>query len=154
MLALRYAALLMLVIWVGGLLALGAIAAPAIFDGWRRSPTRDGCWRARCSARSSGGFTGQLHRGDSWARCCWAGAGRAAPLRLARGPRHADVGREAYMTGRHRADREAAEGHAWRRQLPEGDARRVEFGRLRDVHCASTLAAPGGLMLIYWEIKE
>ena len=32
MLALRYAALLMLVIWVGGLLALGAVAAPAIFD--------------------------------------------------------------------------------------------------------------------------
>lgn len=32
MFALRYAALLMLVMWVGGLLALGAIAAPAIFD--------------------------------------------------------------------------------------------------------------------------
>ncbi len=32
MLALRYAALLILVIWIGGLLALGAIAAPAIFD--------------------------------------------------------------------------------------------------------------------------
>src|SRR5450759_4595307 len=32
MFALRYAALLTLVIWVGGLLALGAIAAPSLFD--------------------------------------------------------------------------------------------------------------------------
>ena len=32
MLALRYAGLLALTVWVGGLLALGAIAAPAIFD--------------------------------------------------------------------------------------------------------------------------
>ena len=32
MLALRYAALLALVVWVGGLVALGAVAAPAIFD--------------------------------------------------------------------------------------------------------------------------
>jgi hypothetical protein len=32
MLALRYAALLTLVVWVGGLLALGAIAAPSTFD--------------------------------------------------------------------------------------------------------------------------
>ena len=42
MLALRYAALLALVVWVGGLLALGAIAAPATFDvtAWRH--TADG----------------------------------------------------------------------------------------------------------------
>src|SRR4029453_3871755 len=32
MLALRYAALLALVVWVGGLVALGALAAPATFD--------------------------------------------------------------------------------------------------------------------------
>ena len=32
MLALRYVALLTLVVWVGGLIVLGAIAAPAIFD--------------------------------------------------------------------------------------------------------------------------
>src|SRR3982751_947778 len=32
MLALRYASLLALVVWVGGLLALGAIAAPVTFD--------------------------------------------------------------------------------------------------------------------------
>ena len=32
MLALRFAALLALVVWVGGLIALGAVAAPAVFD--------------------------------------------------------------------------------------------------------------------------
>ena len=32
MLALRYAAVLALVLWIGGLLAIGAIAAPAAFD--------------------------------------------------------------------------------------------------------------------------
>ena len=32
MLALRYVALLALVIWIGGLIALGAIAAPVSFD--------------------------------------------------------------------------------------------------------------------------
>ena len=38
MLLLRYAALLTLVVWVGGLLALGGVAAPAIFDVTRRAP--------------------------------------------------------------------------------------------------------------------
>ena len=32
MLALRYAAVLALVVWIGGLVALGALAAPAAFD--------------------------------------------------------------------------------------------------------------------------
>ena len=32
MLALRYAGVLALTLWVGGLLVLGAIAAPSIFD--------------------------------------------------------------------------------------------------------------------------
>ena len=41
MLALRFAGLLALAVWVGGLLALGAIAAPAIFD-VVASPGRDG----------------------------------------------------------------------------------------------------------------
>jgi hypothetical protein len=39
--------------------------------------------------------------------------------------------------------------------LPEGDARRVEFGRLHGLSTAVQLVPLlGGLMLIYWEIKE
>ena len=39
--------------------------------------------------------------------------------------------------------------------LPEGDPRRVEFGRLHGISTAVQLVPLlGGLMLMYWEIKE
>src|SRR5436190_582498 len=39
--------------------------------------------------------------------------------------------------------------------LPEGDARRAEFGRLHGLSTALQLVPVlGGLMLMYWEIKE
>ena len=59
MLVLRYAALLALVVWVGGLVALGGIAAPSIFDVIAARQVADGRdpLRARCSARCSRRFT-------------------------------------------------------------------------------------------------
>src|SRR5688500_14443483 len=42
MLVLRYAALLALVVWVGGLVALGGIAAPSIFDVIAQRQVADG----------------------------------------------------------------------------------------------------------------
>ena len=56
MLALRYAGLLALTVWVGGLLVLGVIVAPAIFDvlAARRCETR--CWRGRSSAKPCAAF--------------------------------------------------------------------------------------------------
>jgi hypothetical protein len=39
--------------------------------------------------------------------------------------------------------------------LPEGDARRVEFGRLHGLSTGLELIPLlGGLMLVFWEIKE
>jgi hypothetical protein len=39
--------------------------------------------------------------------------------------------------------------------LPEGDPRRVEFGRLHGVSTALQLVPLlGGLLLIFWEIRE
>jgi hypothetical protein len=39
--------------------------------------------------------------------------------------------------------------------LPEGDARRLAFGRLHGLSTALQLVPVlGGLMLMYWEIKE
>ena len=72
MLLLRFAAVLMLVVWVGGLLALGGVAAPAIFDvaAARTCPTA-GCWPAPSSARSSGAFTWSATRRDGAAARPW-----------------------------------------------------------------------------------
>ena len=52
MLALRYAGLVALTVWVGGLIVLGAIAAPSIFDVLAaRHVVDDGRARPDCGGR-------------------------------------------------------------------------------------------------------
>jgi hypothetical protein len=161
MLALRYAALLALVVWVGGLLALGAIAAPAIFDvtAWRH--TLDG----RVLAGAIFGETLRRFHFVSY------GAGGLLLLTLVArgvlGPRPRRFAwRAALATLMLAASLAAGTVVAWRiaavqhsidgsvSALPETDQRRIVFGRL---HALATglelIPIVGGLALIYWELK-
>jgi hypothetical protein len=161
MLALRYAALLALVVWVGGLLALGAIAAPAIFDvtAWRH--TTDG----RVLAGAIFGETLRRFHFVSYA------AGGLLLLTLAArgvlGPRPRRFAWRAALatlmlasalvsglvvTSQIESVQSAIGGPP--SALPPDDARRIEFGRL---HALSTglalIPIVGGLALMYWELK-
>lgn len=162
MFALRYAALLMLVIWVGGLLALGAIAAPAIFDVLAARPTDN----ARMLA---GALFGEILRRFHLASYA-AGAILLATLLLRRilGPRprrfawRAGLATLMLAASAYSGVIVAARIQALQRDigvapssLPAEDARRVEFGRLHGLSTALELVPLlGGLMLIFWEIRE
>ncbi len=161
MLALRYAALLALVVWVGGLLALGAIAAPAIFDvtAWRHTP--DGrvlagaifgetLRRFHFVSYAAGGLLlltlvtrGVL--GPRPRRFAWRAA--LATFMLA-----ASLVTGIIVAGEIASVQAAIGGSP--SALPPADARRIEFGRL---HALSTglelIPIVGGLALIYWELK-
>jgi hypothetical protein len=162
MLALRYVALLTLVIWVGGLLALGAIAAPSTFDVIGSRAIADGrllagavfgemLRRFELVSYGAGGLLlltlitrrilGPRPHRFAW-RCgivlamllASAYAGRVVATRIAQLQREVGVAPST---------------------LPESDARRIEFGRLHGLSTSLQLVPLlGGLMLMYWEIKE
>lgn len=162
MLVLRYASLLALTLWVGGLVVLGGIAAPSIFDvlAGRHVPE---------DRMLAGAIFGEILR-----RFHLLSYGCAAVLLstlLARGvlgPRPlkfaARLGIAAVMfaatlysglvVSSRIAKVQSAIG-ASPSSLPEGDPRRVAFGRL---HAASTglLMVPllGGLLLLFRELKD
>ena len=138
MLALRYAAVLALAVWVGGLVALGAVAAPAIFESSRRGRCRTaGCSAARSSARCCAGsiWCSYVCGGVMLVSC---GARRARARGRARSPfAPRDCGRDAGGTALYRIRRGTsistdAEGdrRGCPSSLPENDPRRIEFGRL------------------------
>jgi hypothetical protein len=162
MLVLRYAAVLALVVWVGGLVALGGIAAPSIFD----------VLAVRQAAEPrllSGAVFGEILRRFTLVSY---GAGAVVLLTLiARrilGPRpHRFAWRAgvaavmlaatAYggMVIASRIDQLRLSIGVAPSSLPEGDARRVEFGRLHGLSTALQLIPLlGGLALLFWEIKE
>lgn len=162
MLALRYAALLTLVIWVGGLLALGAIAAPSLFDVLAAKQIPE-------SRMLAGALFGEMLRRFHLVSY-GAGALLLGTLILRRvlGPRPRRFGWRAGLatvmlgasawSGLVVATRIAQlqqEIGVAPSSLPDGDARRVAFGRLHGLSTALQLVPlVGGLMLIYWEIKE
>ncbi|HET7698713.1 MAG TPA: DUF4149 domain-containing protein [Vicinamibacterales bacterium] len=162
MLVLRYAALLALVVWVGGLVALGGIAAPSVFDVIAERQLADGRvlsgalfgeMLARFTILSylSGGallLTLILRRilGPRPHRFAWR-AGITAVMLAASA--YGSI-RIAGRIGQLQREIGAAPS-----SLSEGDPRRVEFGRLHGISTALQLVPLlGGLMLIYWEIKE
>jgi hypothetical protein len=161
MLFLRFVALLTLVIWVGGLLALGAVAAPAIFDVLAAQP--DG---GRVLA---GALFGEILRRFHLVTYT-AGALLLGTLILRRvlGPSPRRFGWRAGLAtlmltaSAYSGIVVAGEIAGLQRQigaapssLPEGDARRVRFGRLHGLSTALQLVPLlGGLMLMYWEIRE
>ena len=161
MLALRFVALLTIVIWVGGLLALGAVAAPAIFDVLGLQPDHGRLLagalfgeilrRFHLVSYAAGVLllgTLMLRRvlGPAPRRFAWRAG--LATLMLA-----ASVYSGVVVAARiGQIQREIGVAPS---SLPEGDPRRVEFGRLHGISTAIQLVPIlGGLMLMYWEIKE
>jgi hypothetical protein len=161
MLALRYAALLMLVVWMGGLVALGAIAAPSIFDvlGRQAGGGRllagavfgETLRRFHLVAYAAGGLlilTLVVRRilGPRPKRFGWRLAIATVMLAAAVASGWYVAGRIALLQG--------AIGVA-PSSLAADDARRIAFGRL---HALSTglqlVPLLGGLALMYWELKE
>lgn len=160
MLALRYAALMAIVVWLGGLLVLGGVAAPAIFD---IAGTHAG------GRMLAGDIFGEvLRRFHHVSYVC----GLVIPLTLiARGvlgprPRRfaMRVALSVLMLAAvlysgfivlPRVERLQASIGVAPSSLAEGDARRVEFGRL---HALSTgvqiVPLLGCLMLLAFEMRD
>jgi len=162
MLALRYVALLTLVIWVGGLLALGGIAAPSTFDVLAARHVPD-------DRLLAGALFGEMLRrfeGVSYI------AGGLLLLTLVTrrilGPRpHRFAWRAGIATlmllasvcaGRVVATRIAQlqrDIGVAPSSLPDNDPRRIEFGRLHGLSTSLQLVPLlGGLFLIYWEARD
>jgi hypothetical protein len=162
MLALRYAALLALVVWIGGLLALGTVAAPAVFGVIGASGVQNarllagdvfgetlrrfalvtyGCGALLLLTLLTRGILGPRPR-----RFAWRAALAFVMLATA-------LASGIVVTGRINALR-AGIGVA-PSSLPENDPRRVEFGRLHGLSTGLQLIPLlGGLALLYWELKE
>lgn len=162
MLALRYAALLALLVWSGGLVAIGAVAAPAAFEAIEARGVAD-------SRAIAGAVVGEvLRRFHQVAYACGAVLILTLVARRILGPRPRRAGVRIALasimlaatvySGVVVAGRIAAlqqEIGAAPSSLPPGDPRRVEFGRL---HATSTvlLFVPiiGSLALVWWELRD
>lgn len=162
MLLLRFAAVLTLVVWIGGLLALGGVAAPAIFDVAAAQHVSDG-------RLLSGAIFGEILRRFD---LIMYGAGIVLLLTLVvraiLGPRPRRFAWRAALvlvmlatsaySGvflAHRIRQLQQEIRVAPSSLAIDDPRRVEFGRLHGLSTALHLVPLlGGLALIYWELKE
>ena len=162
MLALRYAALVAAALWVGGLIVLGAVAAPAIFDTIAARVVTDG----RILAGAV--FGEAFRRFHLFAYACAAVIIASLVARAALGPRPALLGLRLaiavamlgtalysgmVLSRQIERSRMAAAGAP--SSLPEGDPRRTAFGRL---HALSTLVQivplAGGLVLLFRELTD
>jgi uncharacterized membrane protein len=162
MLALRYVALLTLVVWVGGLIALGGIAAPAAFDVL-------GAQQAAGGRLLAGAVFGEVLRRFSFVSYA-AGVILLGTLvvRAILGPRPrrfawravvvllmlAATAYAAIVVAGHIHQLQLAMGVA-PSSLPVTDPRRIEFGRLHGLSTSLQLVPLlGGFALIFWELKE
>ena len=164
MLALRYAYLLALVVWLGGMVVLGAIVAPSVFQ---VLPVREPeAGRVLAGAV----FGAVLARFHVVAYVCGATLLLTLILMAVLGPRPAQFAVRAVLAGIMLAiavySGVAVLGSVSRLQqeigadvapssLPDGDARRVRFDGL---HLLSTrlmmINMVGALVLLYWEARE
>ena len=163
MLALRYAGLLAITLWVGGLLALGAIGAPAIFD---VLAARHVAGDRVIAGAIFGEILGRFHL---WAYACSVVLLGTLLVRGIMGPRPImfavrlavafvmllATAYSGLIVSAKIARTQAEIGAVPPSSLPEGDPRRVEFGRL---HAMSTGLAVvpilGGLFLLFRELKD
>jgi Domain of unknown function (DUF4149) len=162
MLALRYAGLLALTLWVGGLLALGAIGAPAIFD---VLAARHVAGDRVLAGAIFGEILGRFHL---LAYVCGVVLLGTLLVRGIMGPRPIMFAvrlavafvmllATAYsgLIVSAKIARTQTEIGAAPSSLPEGDPRRAAFGRL---HAMSTGLAVvpilGGLFLLFRELKD
>ena len=162
MLALRYTGVVALTLWVGGLLALGAIGAPAIFDVLAARQVADG----RMLAGAIFGET--LRRFHLLAYACGAVVFLTLLMRGILGPRPSRfairLGVSVLMLGATAYSGVILSGRITRMQadigtapssLPEGDPRRVAFGRLHATSTAVQLVPIlGGLFLLFRDLKD
>jgi hypothetical protein len=162
MFALRYAALVAIALWTGGLIVLGAVAAPAVFDALAA--------RGLADSRVVGGavFGEVLRRFHYLAYGCAAVLFGSLLLRAVLGPRPACFGIRfaifalmltavlysgLVLSPQIEHARAAAGGAP--SALDASDPRRVAFGRL---HQRSTwlqlIPMAGGLALLFWEARD
>jgi hypothetical protein len=162
MLALRFAGLLALAVWVGGLVALGAIAAPAIFDVVTLRPIADG------RALSGAIFGEILRRFHLVAYGCAAGVIGSLITRAVLGPRPrwfavrlaiaaVMLAATAYsgLVVSPRIERLRADIGVSPSSLADHDPRRAAFGQLHGLS-TTLLLVPliGGLLLLQFEARE
>ena len=161
MLALRYAAVLALALWTGGLVVVGAVAAPSVFDilGARSAEGRV----------LAGAVVGALlERFTMIAYGCAVVVLLSLVTRGVLGPRPR---RFAYRVGglllmiaatAYAGSVVAPRIAAMQRSigtapsaLAESDPRRIEFGRLHGTSVSLQLVPLlGGLALLFWELKD
>lgn len=161
---LRFATVLAIAIWIGGLIALGAIAAPAIFEVVSLRQVPDG-------RILSGAIFGEvLRRFDLVSYGCGALVLATLAVRAVLGPRprrfslragiavlmlSASMYSGMVLSSRIAGVQQEIGAGVAPSSLPAGDPRRVEFGRL---HGQSTLVqlVPilGGLVLMLFELRD
>jgi Domain of unknown function (DUF4149) len=162
MLALRFAGLLALAVWVGGLTALGVSAAPAIFDVVGLRQVADG--RVLAGAI----FAEILRRFHLIAYACGAVLILSLIARAVLGPRPRQFGVRLavaavmltatlysglIVSGRIERQREAI--GAAPSSLDADDPRRAAFERLHELSMALQLVPfAGGLILLLWEVRN
>jgi hypothetical protein len=161
MLALRFAAVLALVVWIGGLVTLGALAAPAAFEVLGARGTE-----GRALAGSVVGET--LRRFNLVTYTCAAVVLLSLTVRRVLGPRPRRFairfGGLLLMTAAALYAGVVVAPQIARAQqsigaapstLDPADPRRVEFGRLH-AHSVSVQLIPllGGLVLLLFELKD
>ena len=162
MLALRYVSLVTLSVWVGGLLALGAIATPALFD----------VLTARYSGEGrvlAGAVLGEVLRRFHQVSYTCAGVflgSLTARAILGPRPRHyairAGLGSLMLLATLYsavalapRIERLAREIGISPSSLAPDDPRRIAFGRLHTASIAlESVPVVGGLLLLFWELKD
>ena len=161
MLALRYSAVLALVFWIGGLLALGAIAAPATFE-VLAARSDDG--RALAGAV----FGEALRRFQFGAYLCGGVVLASLATRAVLGPRPrrfalrmgltAAMVAAAAWTGMVMIPQIEHAQRTWRVSAsgtPADDSRRAQFARLHGFATSLQLVPIiGGLALLLFELKD
>jgi uncharacterized membrane protein len=164
MLVLRYVHLLALVIWLGGMIALGAIVAPSVFQVLQQ--------RAPDVGRVLAGavFGAVLVRFHYLAYACGAVVLVSLVVMAVLGPRPAQFAVRATLASVMLAaaiySGVAVLGSVSRLQrdigadvapssLPADDARRVRFDQLHTLSTRLMMAnIVGALVLLYWEVRE
>ena len=160
MLALRYAALLALAVWVGGLIALGGVTAPALF-------ATLGAAGAEGRAAAGAAFGEVLRRFHLIGYACAAVILLSLLARAVLGPRPrrfairlAIAGLMLMATavvGLVLAPRIAGAQRAGElpSTLPHTDERRAAFARMHRLSAGLELVPlAGGLALLFWELKD
>jgi uncharacterized protein DUF4149 len=159
---LRFASLLILALWVGGLAALGGVAAPALFDALGARDPAGG-------AGLAGWLFGTVFRRFqqvSW----WLGGLLILLLgvRAALGPRPRRLAVRVWLVGimlamslatafvvAPRIEAIRAEANGAVHALPDSDARKAEFGRLHGASSVLMLMTLGlGAVLIWAEMRD